>query len=110
MRRAVPLERWAHGLDGGRGLSEVEVAARRERYGANVVVAGVDRDAIRGWCRRIEDGPFSSVSVGERIAFPSHELVTTLAFAAAATERVRILPTVGVLPTHETVRRAVGGP
>ena len=69
-------------------------------------VAGADRDAILGWCRRIEDGPFSSVSVGERIAFPSHELVTTLAFAAAATERVRILPTVGVLPTHETVRFA----
>jgi len=69
-------------------------------------VASADRDAIRGWCRRIEAGPFSSVSVGERIAFPSHELITTLAFAAAATERVRILPTVGVLPTHETVRFA----
>jgi alkanesulfonate monooxygenase SsuD/methylene tetrahydromethanopterin reductase-like flavin-dependent oxidoreductase (luciferase family) len=69
-------------------------------------VAGVDRDGIKEWCRRIEDGPFSSVSVGERIAFPSHELVTTLAFAAAATERVRILPTVAVLPTHETIRFA----
>lgn len=69
-------------------------------------VAGVDGDGIREWCRRIEDGPFSSVSVGERIAFPSHELVTTLAFAAAATERVRILPTVAVLPTHETIRFA----
>jgi alkanesulfonate monooxygenase SsuD/methylene tetrahydromethanopterin reductase-like flavin-dependent oxidoreductase (luciferase family) len=69
-------------------------------------VAGVDRNAILAWCRRIEDGPFASVSVGERIAFPSHELITTLAFAAAATERVRILPTVGVLPTHETVRFA----
>ncbi len=44
--------------------------------------------------------------MGERIAFPSHELVTTLAFAAAATERVRIVPTVAVLPTHETVRFA----
>jgi alkanesulfonate monooxygenase SsuD/methylene tetrahydromethanopterin reductase-like flavin-dependent oxidoreductase (luciferase family) len=69
-------------------------------------VAGVDRHGIKEWCSRIEDGPFSSVSVGERIAFPSHELVTTLAFAAAATERVRILPTVAVLPTHETIRFA----
>jgi alkanesulfonate monooxygenase SsuD/methylene tetrahydromethanopterin reductase-like flavin-dependent oxidoreductase (luciferase family) len=69
-------------------------------------VAGVDRDGIREWCRRIEDGPFSSISVGERIAYPSHELVTTLAFAAAATDRLRILPTVAVLPTHETVRFA----
>jgi alkanesulfonate monooxygenase SsuD/methylene tetrahydromethanopterin reductase-like flavin-dependent oxidoreductase (luciferase family) len=69
-------------------------------------VAGVDRAGIRAWCRRIEDGPFSSVSVGERIAYPSHELVATLAFAAAATDRVRILPTVAVLPTHETIRFA----
>jgi alkanesulfonate monooxygenase SsuD/methylene tetrahydromethanopterin reductase-like flavin-dependent oxidoreductase (luciferase family) len=69
-------------------------------------VASVDRAGIRAWCRRIEDGPFSSVSVGERIAYPSHELVTTLAFAAAATERVRILSTVAVLPTHETIRFA----
>jgi alkanesulfonate monooxygenase SsuD/methylene tetrahydromethanopterin reductase-like flavin-dependent oxidoreductase (luciferase family) len=69
-------------------------------------VAGVDRDGIREWCRRIEDGPFSSISVGERIAYPSHELVTTLAFAAAATDRVRIHPTVAVLPTHETIRFA----
>lgn len=69
-------------------------------------VRGVDRDAIVEWCRRIDDGPFSSVSVGERIAFPSHELVTTLAFAAAATERVRIISTIAVLPIHETVQFA----
>src|SRR5262245_58345209 len=69
-------------------------------------VAGVDRAAIREWCARIDDGPFSSISVGQRIAFPSHELVTTLAFAAAATERVRILPTVAVLPIHDPIRFA----
>ena len=69
-------------------------------------VRGVDRAAILEWCRRVDDGPFSSVSVGERIAYPSHELVTTLAFAAAATERVRIVSTVAVLPTHDPVRFA----
>jgi alkanesulfonate monooxygenase SsuD/methylene tetrahydromethanopterin reductase-like flavin-dependent oxidoreductase (luciferase family) len=69
-------------------------------------VAGADRAAILEWCRRIDDGPFTSVSVGERIAYPSHELVTTLAFAAAATERVRIVSTVAVLPIHDPVRFA----
>jgi alkanesulfonate monooxygenase SsuD/methylene tetrahydromethanopterin reductase-like flavin-dependent oxidoreductase (luciferase family) len=69
-------------------------------------VRGVDRAAIREWCRRIDDGPFTSISVGERIAYPSHELVTTLAFAAAATERVRIVSTVAVLPIHDPVRFA----
>jgi alkanesulfonate monooxygenase SsuD/methylene tetrahydromethanopterin reductase-like flavin-dependent oxidoreductase (luciferase family) len=69
-------------------------------------VRGVDRVAILEWCRRVDDGPFTSISVGERIAYPSHELVTTLAFAAAATERVRIVSTVAVLPIHDAVRFA----
>jgi alkanesulfonate monooxygenase SsuD/methylene tetrahydromethanopterin reductase-like flavin-dependent oxidoreductase (luciferase family) len=69
-------------------------------------VAGVDRATIVDWCKRVDDGPFSSVSVGERIAYPSHELVATLAFAAAATERVRIMSTVAVLPSHDAVRFA----
>jgi alkanesulfonate monooxygenase SsuD/methylene tetrahydromethanopterin reductase-like flavin-dependent oxidoreductase (luciferase family) len=69
-------------------------------------VRGADRGAILEWCRRVDEGPFSSISVGERIAYPSHELVTTLAFAAAATERVRIVSTVAVLPIHDPVRFA----
>ena len=69
-------------------------------------VRGVDRSAIREWCRRVDEGPFTSISVGERIAYPSHELVATLAFAAAATERVRIVSTVAVLPIHDPVRFA----
>ena len=48
-------------------------------------VAGVDGPTIRAWCRRIDDGPYASVAVGERVAYPSHDLVTSLAFAAAVT-------------------------
>ena len=69
-------------------------------------VAGVDGPAIREWCRRIDDGPYSSVAVGERVAYPSHDLVTSLAFAAAATRRVRLVSTVVVLPSHDAVRTA----
>ena len=69
-------------------------------------VRGADRAAILEWCRRVDEGPFASISVGERIAYPSHELVATLAFAAAATERVRIVSTVAVLPIHDPVRFA----
>ena len=69
-------------------------------------VAGTDRAMTLEWCRRIDDGPFSSIAVGERTAFHSHEMVSTLAFAAAATERVRIIATIAVLPTHDTVRIA----
>ncbi|MBJ7381665.1 MAG: LLM class flavin-dependent oxidoreductase, partial [Acidimicrobiia bacterium] len=31
-------------------------------------VAGTDRATTLEWCRRIDDGPFSSIAVGERTA------------------------------------------
>ncbi len=69
-------------------------------------VVGVDGPAIREWCARIDDGPFSCVAVGERVAYPSHDLLSSLAFAAAATRRVRLVSTIVVLPSHDAVRVA----
>jgi alkanesulfonate monooxygenase SsuD/methylene tetrahydromethanopterin reductase-like flavin-dependent oxidoreductase (luciferase family) len=69
-------------------------------------VPGVDRTAVLEWCRRIEDGPFASISVGERISYSAHDQMTSLAFAAACTETVRLVSTVVVLPTHDPVRLA----
>ena len=69
-------------------------------------VVGVDGTTTREWCARIDDGPFSCVAVGERVAYPSHDLMTSLAFAAAATRRVRIVSTIVVLPSHDAVRVA----
>ncbi len=69
-------------------------------------VAGCDGPTIREWCRRIDDGPYSCVAVGERVAYPSHDLITSLAFAAAATRRVRLVSTIVVLPSHDPVRVA----
>ena len=69
-------------------------------------VRGTDRATMLEWCRRIDDGPFSSLAVGERIAYWSHDLVTTLTFAAAVTDRVRLESTVVVLPSHDPVRLA----
>jgi alkanesulfonate monooxygenase SsuD/methylene tetrahydromethanopterin reductase-like flavin-dependent oxidoreductase (luciferase family) len=69
-------------------------------------VPGVDGPTTREWCRRIEDGPYDALAVGERVAYPSHDLVTSLAFAAAATRRVRLVSTIVVLPSHDAVRMA----
>lgn len=69
-------------------------------------VVGVSGPTIREWCRRIDDGPYSSLAVGERVAYPSHDLVTSLAYAAAATRRVRLVSTIVVLPSHDAVRVA----
>lgn len=68
-----------------------------------VMVPGLDRDLILEWARRIEEGPFSTLAVGERINFPNPEAMVTLAAAAAVTERVALAFGVLVLPMHRPV-------
>jgi len=64
------------------------------------MIAGLDRATILEWCRRIDAGPFSSLAIGERIAFDNLDQMTTLAAAAAVTTRVRLVTTICVLPLH----------
>ena len=70
------------------------------------MIGGLDRDAILGWCRGIDAGPWSSLAIGERIAYPNIELFTTLAAAAAVTERVALMATVVVAPAHPAIEIA----
>lgn len=63
---------------------------------------GCGRDAVVEWCRVVDDGPFSSVSCGERITFHNPEMVATLAAAAVLTSRVRVFVNLSVLPMHPT--------
>ncbi len=70
------------------------------------MVPGFDRTGLLKWSRRIDAGPFSSLAAGERICFPNTEMMVTLAAAAAVTQRVRIIPTVVVLPIHSAVLMA----
>jgi len=63
----------------------------------------LDRDRLLTWCRSIDEGPFSSLSCGERITAYTIEMRTMLGAAAAVTERVRIVPSLYVLPMHSAV-------
>jgi alkanesulfonate monooxygenase SsuD/methylene tetrahydromethanopterin reductase-like flavin-dependent oxidoreductase (luciferase family) len=63
----------------------------------------IDRRVLRDWCRAADEGPFESLSCGERITGPTVEMRTVLAAAAAWTERVRIVPSLYVLPMHSAV-------
>jgi alkanesulfonate monooxygenase SsuD/methylene tetrahydromethanopterin reductase-like flavin-dependent oxidoreductase (luciferase family) len=67
---------------------------------------GLDRETLLGFARAVEAGPFASLSCGERITGPTVDLPTTLAAAAAVTSRVRIVPTLYVLPLHDAVKAA----
>jgi alkanesulfonate monooxygenase SsuD/methylene tetrahydromethanopterin reductase-like flavin-dependent oxidoreductase (luciferase family) len=62
-----------------------------------------DRDAVLAWCRAIDSGPFSSLSCGERITGYTLEMRGVLAAAAVLTQRVRIMPSLYVLPMHSAV-------
>jgi alkanesulfonate monooxygenase SsuD/methylene tetrahydromethanopterin reductase-like flavin-dependent oxidoreductase (luciferase family) len=64
------------------------------------------RDDVVAWCRGIDDGPWSSLAVPERITYTSHSLTVQLAAAAALTERVRLWTTLIVLPAHSAVQVA----
>jgi alkanesulfonate monooxygenase SsuD/methylene tetrahydromethanopterin reductase-like flavin-dependent oxidoreductase (luciferase family) len=63
----------------------------------------LNRQVIRDWCQLVDEGPFSSLSCGERITGYTFEMRSVLAFAAAITSRVRIVPSLYVLPMHSAV-------
>lgn len=67
------------------------------------MVADLDRQTVLGWCRDIDGGPWSTLAVGERIAYPNQEMTATMAAAAAVTERVRLATSVVVLPMHPAI-------
>ena len=66
----------------------------------------LDRDVILEWFRRVDEGPFSTLSCGERMIGTSVDMMALLGAAAAVTSRVRIVPTLYVLPTHPAIKVA----
>lgn len=64
------------------------------------MMPALDRDTLLAWVRRIDEGPFSVLAMGERIAFPNPDLMVTMGAAAALTTRVELMPTVVILPLH----------
>jgi alkanesulfonate monooxygenase SsuD/methylene tetrahydromethanopterin reductase-like flavin-dependent oxidoreductase (luciferase family) len=64
------------------------------------MATGFTRSTFTEWCRGIDEGPYSSISAGERITFHNPELLVTNAAAAALTERVQVITNIAVLPLH----------
>ncbi len=61
------------------------------------------RDEFVRWCRGVDEGPWASLAVPERVTYTSHHYAVQLAAAAALTERVRLWTTIVVLPAHDAV-------
>jgi alkanesulfonate monooxygenase SsuD/methylene tetrahydromethanopterin reductase-like flavin-dependent oxidoreductase (luciferase family) len=71
-----------------------------------VMEPALDALVLENWARTIDDGPFSSLCWGERIAFDNPEAITLLGALAAWTDRVRLVTTVVVPQLHDPVMLA----
>ena len=57
---------------------------------------------IVDWAKSAEATGFSSLAVLDRVVFPLHEPLVTLATVAGATDRIRLLASIVIGPTRET--------
>ena len=73
-----------------------------------VMEPDLDAATLEAWARAIDDGPFSSLCWGERIAFDNPDSLTLLGALAAWTRRVRLVTTVVVPQLHDPVMLAKG--
>jgi hypothetical protein len=71
-----------------------------------VMEPDLNAGVLRDWARAIDDGPFSSLCWGERIAFDNPETMTLMGALAAWTDRVRLVTTVIVPQLHDPVMLA----
>src|SRR5271165_1228555 len=55
------------------------------------------------WVRRVDAGPFSTLSVLDRVVYLNFEPLVTLAAAAAITNRVRLMTEILIAPLRNTV-------
>ena len=71
-----------------------------------VMEPDLDAVTLKNWAKVIDDGPFSSLCWGERIAFDNPDSMTLLGALAAWTDRVRLVTTVVVPQLHDPVALA----
>lgn len=63
----------------------------------------LDAAILRQWATTVDEGPFSSLCWGERVAFDNPDSLTLLGALAAWTDRVRLVTTVVVPQLHDPV-------
>lgn len=68
-----------------------------------VMEPDVSAGVLADWARAVDEGPFSALCWGERIAFGNPDSLTLLGALSAWTERVRLVATVIVPQLHDPV-------
>ncbi|MDQ6694496.1 MAG: LLM class flavin-dependent oxidoreductase [Chloroflexota bacterium] len=78
----------------------------RVGVGLPTTIPGADGRLIVQWAREADAGPFSSLGVLDRLVYSSYDPLTSLAAAAAVTERVTLASTIVVGLLHSTAMLA----
>lgn len=63
---------------------------------------GADRELMINWARQADEGPFSNLSVLDRLVYDSYEPLIALAAAAVVTQRIRLATTIVISPLRNT--------
>src|SRR4051794_22736003 len=71
------------------------------QVGVGLSMRAIPREELIAFARKVEDGPFDSISLGQRLTFESNDPMIALTFVAAVTERIRLLTSVLCLPFHK---------
>ncbi len=69
-------------------------------------IPGVKSDLLLEWAALADKGSFSSLGILDRLVYPNFEPLMTLAVAAGATRRIRLMTTVMIAPLRNTVMLA----
>ena len=71
--------------------------------GLPATIPGTQGTRILDWANKADSGPFSSLSILDRLVYPNYESLTTLAAVAGVTQRIRLITTVLLAPLRNPV-------
>jgi len=71
-----------------------------------IMEPGLNADMLESWSSTVDEGPYSSLAFGERMAFDNPDTIALLGAAAAWTKRVRLVTTIIIAQLHDPVMLA----
>ena len=70
--------------------------------GLPATIPGVQGELLLSWAKKADEGPFESLGIIGRLAYSNYEPLITLAAAAGATQRIRLMTAALISPLHRS--------
>ena len=68
--------------------------------GVGLPMKALEAEELIEFAETVEAGPFASISLGERLTYECHDVMTALTYVGAVTKRLRLMTSVLCLPFH----------